>query len=707
VGGANSSTDFLSFRGHYFGKGNNNGRLDVVGDAGYTPFPFWADRDGDGRVDLGEFRSPLSPDLEYVVDQLGRATGAYPVDYRDSRRRFTLREDLSWYVADFFGTHDIKLGAVLENEGFEGNTLHRPQVSIPSTFSSAGNDTQSPSPFPQRGRVSAFLWYPANLNNHATGDNLGFYVQDTYKPLRNLTLGIGLRYDFEGLDTRGFTHFDPAAERRVYDGLMEVSGLDVDPFDAYDTYGLCGDPLVRCSAGTPNEGRLAVVFSDLRALAPRHLSRHQSVVDVSSPFLRSILGRDVTNEDLLGAGVNARLPEPIRITNSNLAPRLSLAWDPAADGKTKVFASWGRYFDKLFLASVVWEQGPDFLSRYYQFDADGVDAAGAPNHQMGDIITQSPLSAYQVDRGLRTPFSDEWTAGIERELAPEFSVSLTYIRRNYRDQLQDVDLNHYTRVDPNTGELMDTTGLADCGGLFGTRTSCIWANDGLPDLFIHNFFLNRVFHLGNTNEQTYRGWELEFVRRLSRKWQMQASYTFSKAYGDAETYDSTIGDDASLTEYEPGYLNYDQRHVIKLNAIAYLPGDWRLGGAAQWSSGLPWSKVFEATSLDDAGYLLNRDLFGYIQRFNTGLVRENRNIHRNPAVYRFDVRLEKNFVIGRSSAAAFFEVYNLLNSNPIRVREERTYIVRSVLGGDPYPWTVLNGEREFGRRFQVGLRVDF
>jgi len=35
-------------------------------------------------------------------------------------------------------------------------------------------------------------------------------------------------------------------------------------------------------------------------------------------------------------------------------------------------------------------------------------------------------------------------------------------------------------------------------------------------LYIENLFFNRVFRLGNYNAQTYRGWELELVRRLSR-----------------------------------------------------------------------------------------------------------------------------------------------------------------------------------------------
>jgi len=37
------------------------------------------------------------------------------------------------------------------------------------------------------------------------------------------------------------------------------------------------------------------------------------------------------------------------------------------------------------------------------------------------------------------------TIGFERELAPEVSLKITYIKRDYRDQLQDRDINHHMR----------------------------------------------------------------------------------------------------------------------------------------------------------------------------------------------------------------------------------------------------------------------
>jgi hypothetical protein len=87
-------------------------------------------------------------------------------------------------------------------------------------------------------------------------------------------------------------------------------------------------------------------------------------------------------------------------------------------------------------------------------------------------------------------------------------------------------------------------------------------------------------------------------------------------------------------------------------------------------------------------------------------------MHRNKAVYDFNVRIEKSFVIGRASVSGFMEVFNLLNTDDLRVKtiESRTRgaAVLGVIGPAAAEHVLLvEGERRFGRRFQVGVRLDF
>jgi hypothetical protein len=659
---------------------NRNGQLDTLRNSGRTPFPFWADTNGNGMLDFGEYVAPLPPDQDFVTDETGRTVGPNPYQFEDRRRRFTWREDFSLFLPELGGSHDIKMGAVFEHEAFDRDTLQRPAIS--------------------RGLVT--MGYPANVNNTAVGDNVGLFLQDVYKPVPNLTIHLGLRFDFESVRSFGYTSFDPASERRTYEALYAAAGVDVNPWDGFDEGGLCSDPLHDCTAAGTRTGPL---LGELSGLARRHLTRHNSLVDIEAPFLASALGQDVTLDDLLASGLPIRAPEEIRITNSNLAPRLGLTWDPFSDGRSKAFLSWGRYYDKLFLNSVVLEQGPDLITRYYEFDPDGVDAAG-PNNQLGSLGSQSAPSIYQLDRGLKTPYTDETTLGYEREISPELSFAVTHVRRDYQEQLQDLDANHRTRRDPVTGEYVDEFGKIVCERDRFGRLSCENTSDGVPDLFIQNFLFNQAFRLGNYNDQSYRGWELELVRRLGRGWQIQGSYTYSVAKGDAESYLSEIGNDPLVAEFERGFLDYDQRHVVKLNAVAFLRRGWRIGTTAQWASGLPYSTVRLASGSDDVGYGQDRKLYGSIAANQRGIfIPEGRNIHRNDSVYDLNARVEKNFAVGKATAGAFFEVFNILNSDDLRVLE-----IRQSLGGESNVTAIgeqVQGERRFGRRFQVGIRVDF
>ncbi len=694
---------------------NGNDRLDIVGDSGYVGAPFWIDVNGDGWPDPGEYQMPLQGDANLQTSVDGRTYGPGRFEFEDDRKRLSWVEDFSLYIGELGGSHDLKMGTVYEHEGYDSDTLQRPKIFTPSRASASqtgrrgvgtGSGTGSGTPT-RTSRVSTILGVPFQVNNTAVGDNLGLYLQDTWKPLPNLTLGLGVRYDFEKLDSFGYTQFQPAQEGNDFRALMNASGLDTNPYDNLANPGLCLDPLHSCQAGA--DFRLAAIQSQLRKRSFSRMTRHNLDVDVLSQFLSGVTGGHADLDEFLGYSVQTRAPESFEISNSNLAPRLSLSWDPWADGKTMVFGSWGRYYDKLFLGTAVLEQGPDTVNRQYKWDYDGVDDDRLPDNGIGVPVFQSPLSAFQIDRNLSTPYSDEWTAGFRRELAPEVLVSLRYVNRKYHDQLQDIDINHRTEVDPSTGNFADRFGDAEC-----ESGVCFNNADGAPDLYIHNIYFNRVFRLGNFNEQEYQGYELEFVRRLKRKWQMEASYTFSKSKGDAESFLADQGNDPSLTEFETGFLDYDQRHVVKFNAIAFLPGDWRLGGTATWTSGLPYSNVVHYDDNDDVGYGQSRLVYGYLGKNGFGYIREDRNSHRNPSAYLFNARVTKSFVIGKASASAFFEVYNLLNSDNLRVHSIENIPARLVFlsprdntGIVIPPKIIVEGERDFGRRYQIGFQIDF
>jgi hypothetical protein len=662
--------------------------------------------------------TPIPADRDYSIDQRrGVTSGPYYEDFSDRRRRFTLRQDLAIYVPDYFGSHDLKIGGVLERENFDRITDGRPILAPIIRM-------------PREGVSTLRTLVPAQrtLENQATSLSTGLYVQDNFKPFPNLSIGLGLRFDREATDSFGYSFFDPATERIQYDRLSNLFGaergftdLETGNNDGLISNGYCSDPIFQGFSANPCQSNpqnnpVVADLDGLRRAALSRLTRHHTEAAFTSNLLRSLHPDVVKNGEidpqrLVSLGVLPQVREPFRLTNNNLAPRLSVAWDPWADGRSKLFATWGRYYDKLFLSTVVGEEGPDSINRYYLLDPTGVTGVGTPNHNVGRIISKAPPSTTQVDRGLQTPWSDEFTLGFERELAPELALSVTYINRRFRAQLQDVDVNHTLRTKPD-GQLLDALGklvpLAD------DSAPSVRLPDGRPDLYIHNLFFNQVLRVGNSNEASYHGIELAILKRLARRWEFQGSYSYSRAVGAAEDFQSSLGNDPSTVESEFGYLDYDQRHVVKLNTITFLPGDWQLGVSATWSSGLPYSVISRFFAADNVDYQQFRTRYGYTSRTpgggaNGSFVTLGRNSMRNDAVYDFNVRAKKALVIGKTAAAVFLEVFNLLNTDDLRIRTfEPTapdfFNTTEITGQGALQ---LDATRRFGRRFQVGFQMDF
>ncbi len=657
-------------------------------------------------------QKPIPADRDFQQDQSTlRTSGPYNQNYNREVGRITLRQDLTVFVADWHGQHDMKFGGVVEREHYDQDTFRRPEL-YPKARP-AGSNTRFTT-------TGVQLPTERDVQNNATSTTFGMYFQDTYKPLPNLTIGLGLRFDREATDSFGYTPFDPVAERNTYNslrGLTAQGELGLDDFsqgnnDGILANGYCSDPIfTEIPSGTcSTKNDVLAKLDHLRTAARSRLTQHHFATALTADSLvalfpeavitDSVTGERTINVELLrqqGATFEER--EPFRLTNNNLAPRLSVSWDPWGDSKTKIFANWSRFYDKLFLNSVITEEGPDPIYRYYRQDLDGVTNAGIPDNQIGAAVTKAPPSASQIDRGLQTPFSDEFTVGFERELAPEVSVKITYIQKQFRAQLQDRDINHTVRYNPNTGKPFDIYGIITASST-GAGTA---AGDGRPDLFVENFFFNQIFRLGNYNHARYKGLEIDVTKRLSRKWQLEASYTYARAVGNAEDFQSTLGDDPSSIREQFGYLSYDQRHSIKFNAITYLPGDWQLGGTLSWQSGYPFSVIDRVFSLDSFSYPQQRTLFGQVVQTNTGADFRGvqRNSKRNPAQYNIDLRAQRAFVLGKFNSKVFITVQNLLNADDLRIFEY------DPAAPDRGGALQVVSERRFGRRFEVGFQFEF
>ena len=267
-----------------------------------------------------------------------------------------------------------------------------------------------------------------------------------------------------------------------------------------------------------------------------------------------------------------------------------------------------------------------------------------------------PPATRRVDRNLKTPYSDELTLGFEREIFTETTLRVTWIRRWFEDQFQDVDIN--------------------------TR------GDG----FVANPAWSAILLIGNFNTSEYKAFVVELIRRQFRNWELQSSYIWSEAFGDAEDYDLLNGDDERLRDQERGFLSYDQRHVFRLNATTQAWG-WRFGTVLRWESGLPYSIVtasFRSFQIPQKYAFNDRGFSVRSLSYPTG----QRNSERNSDFWTVDLLVSKDIRLGnRRLLELRGEVFNLFNDDALRVTSETD--------------SLIVGERRFGRQYQLTLRLTF
>jgi hypothetical protein len=583
-------------------------------------------------------------------------------------------------------SHQLKFGLVVENERYSRTLERRPTFLQDGVYN----------PFAHRLVLNFALTASLEPQSVQTsvGTTWGVYGEDVLHPVSNLSITVGVRLEREQIGAQGFVPFDPQAEADAY--RVATQGL------------------------TPAQ---RTVYLQRAFVGYEDVPGAMNAVAVQFPLARF---QDSAYTAQLKFWQQFRRNGDIHLDNTNVAPRLSVAWDPWSDGKTKISGSWGRYYDKIFLAVPASEAEPVLVT----FNTD-----------VSPAVSFEPTFSYTtVDRNLKTPYQDEWSVAFEREVWLESSVSLRYIHRSFQRQLQDININQApgdygrcrippsptlpslvaspgvgTVVDPYTGLPYEDTDpgdgdgrVDDCLGetvLFypdgpgGPNQPTYQRGDGIPDLYILNPGWGDIFQIGNYNTARYDGITVEFVRRQYKNWQMEASYTWSKATGNGEDYNLLLGNDRSTLQDEPGYQSYDVRHALKVNATAIVPGGVRLGGAVQWQSGLPYSILLRRTSAASAppDYPIGHTFYSVRTVYPTG----RRNDQRNSVAWNFDAKIAKEFDLSKGmSLQLTAEIFNLFGENTYVVYNTATKTGQQINGtNDAY--------RRFGRQYQVGMRLAF
>jgi hypothetical protein len=152
--------------------------------------------------------------------------------------------------------------------------------------------------------------------------------------------------------------------------------------------------------------------------------------------------------DRVTVDAGARLQAQSVVSDSNVAPRLGVSVDPRGDGRTRLFANYGHYYDSVFFQILDRFDHNDGLTLYYD---TAPDCTGGP-------CVPVQVQTYAIPDDLEQPRKEQWQVGAERELPGGFRVGLTHTQWK-----SDNDLLTY--FDSSTGEnFLYSNGRSDYTG---------------------------------------------------------------------------------------------------------------------------------------------------------------------------------------------------------------------------------------------------
>jgi len=327
------------------------------------------------------------------------------------------------------------------------------------------------------------------------------------------------------------------------------------------------------------------------------------------------------------------------------SPRIGVVYDPTQQGRSKIYANYGRYYENipLNIASRSFSPQTQILGIEYcrtnvalRKGCDRTVLAGGGANVPGNpsqLWSFSQPSEYSpVDPELKSPSTDEFVGGAEYELFANARIGASYTYRNLVRAVEDMSLTN------GLSFFIGNPGSGIAAGTFPSPT------------------------------RTYHAVTVNFTKSFADLWLAQISYTWSKLTGN---YDGLINPQGNnqidpnsnstfdlpvLLKNQDGPLAADITHFIKVylaKEFAITPVfSTTLGAAFNANSGPP---ITPLGYFGGGGY----PLYGNGQAFIT----QRGSAGRLPWVTSLDARVTLNYRLTKDSVvSAGVEGFNLFNS---------------------------------------------
>jgi hypothetical protein len=349
---------------------------------------------------------------------------------------------------------------------------------------------------------------------------------------------------------------------------------------------------------------------------------------------------------------------------TNWQPRVSATYAFGKGKDTLLRVSYARFADQLGFLAYSLSGVPSSNGYYYAW----TDLNHDHDVQPDEVLFNQPLGYFngvdpaalpsapnRVQPGLRTPATDEVTAGIDHQLTGDLAVSATLSYRNTSNLLSQVPMG----TSLSTYELGGrATGSATANGFTITFDEPYY-NLALPEAPSGFTFENRP---GAT--QRYYGVDVSVIKRLSRNWMVRGNFGWNnfRQYLTAQS----IQDPNNLWELGGQNDNGGLASGWSDKRNVFLNAGWQFNINGLYEG--PWGLSFGANFFGREGFpnpyrvdVETNDVAHSRQRILIGKL----DTYRYANVYQLDVRLQKAFQIGPITVIPTAELFNVTNANTV------------------------------------------
>jgi outer membrane receptor protein involved in Fe transport len=223
----------------------------------------------------------------------------------------------------------------------------------------------------------------------------------------------------------------------------------------------------------------------------------------------------------------------------------------------------------------------------------------------------------QFGNNFRNPYSQQWNLGIERQIGGKMAAEARYVGNHTLANFQEVNGNPDLLPLVNAGfSNLIPAGLTPCtntllpgGGFTGTGSPLATDTLGNPVGYA-NCNYSRVIQYANSGYSIYNGLQTQFRLQNWHGFTGEIGYTFSKTIDNAsEAFSSNTGTVFALaqspfdvTNAERGVSNYNFPNVLtalwvydvpfhhqQSGFLGHLMGGWQINGTYRYSSGQPYT----------------------------------------------------------------------------------------------------------------------